>query len=111
MGDTAWQFMTHWNSSAAAAHLEDRQAKAFTVVHAFIAYDCNITHCTVPVQNVNGDGPWLNGDPTTPNDACFEHVGHLVAEAASHGIEIPRLPRSLHAEADKLVRGYIQGTS
>lgn len=92
MGDTVWQFLTHWDSSAAAIYLKDRQAKGFTVVQAFIAYDWNNTHCTVPVKNLHGDGPWLNDDPSTPNEAYFENVDHLVAQAASDDIVLALLP-------------------
>ena len=92
MGDTVWQFMTHWNNSAAVAYLEDRRVKGFTVVHAFIAYDWNDTQCTVPVQNFKGEGPWSGGDPGKSNDSYFKNVDYLVAQAASRGIVLALFP-------------------
>ena len=45
-----------------------------------------------PLANANGDKPWLNDDPRTPNDAYFRHVDALVEFANQQGLVLAMLP-------------------
>jgi hypothetical protein len=45
-----------------------------------------------PLANTNGNVPWLNGDPSTPNDAYFKDVERLVEFANRQGVILAMLP-------------------
>ena len=45
-----------------------------------------------PVANPQGHVPWLDGDPSRPNPAYFEHVDHLVDFANRKGLVLAMLP-------------------
>ncbi len=93
LGDTAWPLYAQYSKEEAEAYLDDRSAKGFTVIQGVLAWGGGTGFETeAPGPNYAGDVPWLDGDPTRPNEAYFAHVDHLVAYAQERGLVLAMLP-------------------
>ncbi len=77
LGDTAWELFHRLDREDAALLLQDRAAKRFTVIQAVVLAEYE--GLTVP--NAYGHLPLLDNDPTRPNEAYFEHVDAIMAQA------------------------------
>ncbi len=84
LGDTAWGLFTGLTESETAEYLDNRAAKGFNVVQAVLKWRSD--------PDENGEMPWLDGDPTTPNPAYFDRVARIVEMAAERGIVMALLP-------------------
>ena len=92
-GDTAWPLFAQYTKDQAEAYLANRSQKGFTVVQGVLAWGLGSGfEGKVPLANANGDKPWLNDDPGTPNDAYFRHVDALVESANKKGLVLAMLP-------------------
>jgi hypothetical protein len=79
LGDTAWPLFAQYTKDQAEAYLADRGQKGFTVIQGVLAWGLGTGfENKTPIANANGDKPWLNDDPRTPNDAYFRHVDHML---------------------------------
>ncbi|MFO8081271.1 MAG: DUF4038 domain-containing protein, partial [Armatimonadota bacterium] len=85
MGDTAWGVFGGLTEAETAEYLDDRAAKGFNVVQAVLVW---------PSKSVdeNGEAPWLDGNPATPNPAYFDRVARIVQMAAERRIVMALLP-------------------
>ena len=93
LGDTAWPLFAEYTKDEAETYLANRGAKGFTVIQGVLAWGGGSGFETqAPGPNYAGDRPWLNGDPTTPNEAYFRHVDHLVSFARKRGLVLAMLP-------------------
>jgi hypothetical protein len=93
LGDTAWPLFAQYSKDQAEAYLRNRGTKGFTVVQGVLAWGRGTGfESKFPMANAAGDKPWLNDDPTTPNDAYFQHVDDLVDFARRQGIVLAMLP-------------------
>ncbi len=92
MGDTAWQLMTNWSPSDVQIYLDNRKNQGFTVVHALLAYDWNNTGCVSPNRNLDGQFPWIDGNPAAPNEVYFQNVDYIVGQAAQRGMVLALFP-------------------
>jgi hypothetical protein len=93
LGDTAWPLFAQYSRSQAEAYLKNRAEKGFTVIQGVLAWGRGTGfESRVPMANAAGEKPWLNEDPTTPNDAYFREVDHLVDFANQHGLILAMLP-------------------
>jgi hypothetical protein len=93
LGDTAWPLFAQYSRDQAEAYLVNRSRKGFTVIQGVLAWGLGsgFEH-KVPLANANGDKPWLNDNPATPNDAYFRHVDRLVESANRKGLILAMLP-------------------
>lgn len=69
LGDTQWLLYRSFPLSDMRKLLADRKRKGFSVVQVML-----IGYEQSPMPNINGDLPWLNNDPTRPNERYWEHV-------------------------------------
>jgi hypothetical protein len=93
LGDTAWPLFAQYPRDQAEAYLENRSQKGFTVIQGVLAWGLGTGfEGKVPLANANGDKPWLNDDPATPNDAYFRHVDALLESANRRGLVLAVLP-------------------
>ena len=93
LGDTAWPLFAQYTKEQAEAYLANRGQKGFTVIQGVLAWGQGSGfEDKVPLANANGDKPWLNDDPRTPNDAYFRHVDALVDFANRQGLVLAMLP-------------------
>jgi len=69
LGDTLWHLYRSFAPADARAIMEDRRDKGFSAVLVMlIGYEPD------PAPNINGDYPWLDSDPSRPNEKYFAHV-------------------------------------
>ncbi len=93
LGDTAWPLFAQYSQIQAESYLTNRAEKGFTVVQGVLAWGRGTGfESKVPMANPAGDKPWINDDPSTPNDAYFKEVDHLVDFANRRGLILAMLP-------------------
>lgn len=83
LADTQWELFRRYSLSDAQRILENRKAKGFSVVMVMLTGvgDGN-------GSNVDGQYPWLNGDPAAPNPAYFTNVDGAVKLALTNDIQL-----------------------
>jgi hypothetical protein len=86
MADTAWQMPVDLTREEVDLYFRDRAAKGFNVVQ-IVAVDG-----TYSKANPYGQRPLHNNNPSTPNDAFFDHVDYIVNKAAQHGMYVAMVP-------------------
>jgi len=73
LGDTLWHLYRSFSPADVRAILENRRDKGFSAVLVMlIGYEAD------PMPNINGDRPWLDSDPSRPNERYFEHVDSVM---------------------------------
>ncbi|HLV36881.1 MAG TPA: glycoside hydrolase family 140 protein [Spirillospora sp.] len=88
LGDTAWELFHRCDRDEAEHYLENRRQKGFNVVQAVILAELD----GLRDPNPYGDLPLIDGDPTRPNEAYFQHVDYVIDLAAQKDIYIGLLP-------------------
>lgn len=88
LGDTAWELFHRLTREEAERYLRNRAERRFTVVQAVALAELD----GLGVPNPYGHTPLLNNDPTTPNEAYFQHVDWIVGKANSLGLYVGLLP-------------------
>jgi hypothetical protein len=83
MADTAWHLLNKLSRSDADLYLETRAAQGFTVVQMEIN--------TRFRDNVAGK-PFVNDDPSRPNEAFFRYMDGVVAKANALGMYVSLVP-------------------
>ena len=80
LGDTQWQLWRDFSLADAELILANRQAKGFNVIQVMVT---GVGDGTRP--NLEGQLPWLNNDPATPNEAYFARADRIVEMAQKYG--------------------------
>ena len=101
LGDTAWEIFHRLNRKEAERYLENRRQKGFTVIQGVVLGELD----GLNTPNANGDRPFINNDPTKPNEAYFKHVDFIVNTAKEKGIYIGMLP----TWGDKVTKAWGKG--
>jgi Protein of unknown function (DUF4038) len=72
LGDTCWLLFQRLNREEVDEYLKDRAAKGFTVIQAYVIRGLDKRH---PDGNSSllGESPFLDRDPTKPNEAFFKN--------------------------------------
>jgi hypothetical protein len=73
LGDTQWELFRGFTLEEADMTLENRRSKGLTVIQVMIT---GTGAGTKP--NLSGHKPWLNNDPSTPNDEYFKNVDTII---------------------------------
>ncbi|MGE5221818.1 MAG: DUF4038 domain-containing protein [Omnitrophica WOR_2 bacterium] len=93
LGDTAWPLYTQYSRQEAEKYLIHRSQKGFTVIQGVLVWGGGTGfEASQPGPNDAGDPPWLDGDPSHPNDAYFKHVDHLAQFAFEYDLVLAMLP-------------------
>ena len=94
LGDTVWPLFTGYSYEEAAWYLERRKAQGFTIEHTMIIWDFGTGKPDDPVPNPNPEGelPWKNGNPATPNGRYFEYADRIVELAGKMGMVLGIMP-------------------
>lgn len=94
LGDTAWPLLVQYSQSQAESYLKNRAGKGFTVIQSVMAWSAGGTGAEVksPTANPDGEKPWLNDNPATPNEAFFRRIDGLVEFARQQGLVLAMLP-------------------
>lgn len=88
VGDTAWELFHALDRDSATYYLKRRAEQGFTVIQAVVLAELDGLHA----PNAYGNTPLLNDDPTSPNEAYFEHVDFVIDKAEEFGLNIGLLP-------------------
>ena len=91
LGDTNWALFTLYTSSEAEEYLAHRAKQGFTVVNVMMIFSAGPGMKPI-VENTEGNGPFLGGDPATPNEAYFKHVDRILEMARAKGIILAIMP-------------------
>jgi len=83
LGNTQWQIFREYSIEEAKLILENVKGKGFSVVQAMLLGVEGPIH-----PNVNGEMPWIDNDPTSPNKAYFENVDSVMWLANDIGMVI-----------------------
>ena len=85
LGDTAWLIFQRLDNKELEDYLKDRADKGFTVLQAYVIRGLEKKHPDGPI-NVLGESPFIDRDPTKPNEAFFKHVDHVINRANELGM-------------------------
>jgi hypothetical protein len=85
LGDTCWLLFQRPNHEEVDEYLKDRASKGFTVIQAYVIRGLGQRH---PDGNSSliGEPPFIDRDPTRPNDAFFKNVDYVVNRANELGL-------------------------
>lgn len=87
MGDTAWVLFARLTKEEADTYLKTRSEQGFTVIQAVASG----LHSTL-AANVYGEKPFINDDPSTPNDKYFQLVDYVIDKAEEYHLNIALFP-------------------
>ena len=87
LADTAWTLFYNPTREEADLYLRNRKEKGFTVVMPVLLWGEDMA-----AQNVYGETPLVDWDPTQPNEAFFAHVDWVVNRAEELGLHVAMLP-------------------
>ena len=76
LGDTQWELFRHFTVEEARQVLEDRRAKGFNVILVMLTGVAG--DGKAPLPNLDGEVPWIDGDPARPNEKYFQHVDTVI---------------------------------
>jgi hypothetical protein len=88
LGDTAWELFHRLDRDEATQYLTNRSKKGFTVIQATVISDMD----GLRIPNPYGDLPFVDGNPSKPNEAYFRHVDFIVNKAEELHLFIGMLP-------------------
>jgi len=85
LGDTCWLLFQRPNREELDEYLKDRAAKGFTVIQAYVIRGLGQKH---PDGNASllEAAPFVDRDPTRPNEEFFKHVDYVVNRANELGL-------------------------
>jgi hypothetical protein len=85
LGDTAWLLFQRFNRGELEEYLQDRASKGFTVIQAYVIRGLGERH---PDGNRSliGESPFVDRDPTRPNEAFFKNVDYVINRANELGL-------------------------
>ena len=85
LGDTCWLLFQRLNHEELDLYLKDRAAKGFTVIQAYVIRGLDKKH---PDGNSSllGESPFIDRDPTRPNEAFFKNMDYVINRANELGL-------------------------
>lgn len=81
LGDTQWQLFRDFTLEEAELILKNRAEKGFSVIQIMVTGTGDGT-----TPNKDGDTPWLNNNPATPNEAYFSRIDQIIHLAGQYGL-------------------------
>lgn len=87
LADTAWDLFQRLEREEADRYLKDRADKGFTIIQAVIGGAGSHQG-----PNRYGDEPFLERDPTRPNERYFSHVDWVIERARHYGLRVALFP-------------------
>ncbi len=83
LGTTQWELFRGYSLEDARTILEKTRSHGFTFVQVMVV---GVSDGTKP--NVQGEKPWINDNPLTPNEAYFKNVDAVVQAAQEENLTI-----------------------
>jgi len=91
LGDTNWALFNLYTPSEAVEYLDHRARQGFTAVNVMMIYSGGPGKKVI-VENTEGNAPFLNGNPATPNEAFFRNVDRVLAAARTRNLVLAVMP-------------------
>ncbi len=88
LGDTAWELLHRTTREECSYYLRTRAVQGYTVIQTVVLAEMD----GINSPNALGEKPFVNGDPSKPNEKYFARVVEVVDEAASRGLYVALLP-------------------
>ncbi len=88
IGDTAWELFHKLDREESTDYLTTRAEQGFTLIQAVVLAENDGLKKT----NSFGEVPFIDLDPTKPNEAYFKHVDFIVDKANELGMVVGILP-------------------
>jgi len=88
LGDTAWELIHRTTREETSYYLQTRARQGFTVIQTVALAEFD----GIKEPSALGLKPFIDNDPTRPNEAYFNRVVEIVDEAASRGLYVALLP-------------------
>jgi Protein of unknown function (DUF4038)/Putative collagen-binding domain of a collagenase len=88
LGDTAWELIHHTTREECSYYLHTRAQQGFTVIQTVVLSEFQ----GITQPSALGEKPFIDNDPTRPNDRYFDRVAEIVDEAASQGLYVALVP-------------------
>lgn len=101
LGDTAWELIHATTREECSYYLATRARQGFTVIQTVVLAEFDGIKKPTPL----GEKPFVDDDPTKPNEAYFDRVVEIVDEAAARGLYVALLP----TWGDKLTAPWGEG--
>ena len=87
MGDTVWSIVNRYTQEEAAFYMEQRRTQGFNVLNVMLIFNGGPGLKTA-MADQEGETPFLDMNPATPNDRYFRNVDRLVAQARQTGFTL-----------------------
>lgn len=88
LGDTAWELFHRLTPEEIARYLDNRAAKGFNVIQAVVLAEMD----GLRKPNQQGEVPFIDLDPTRPNEKNFALVDEVIRMAAHRNMYLGLLP-------------------
>lgn len=88
LSDTAWELFHRLKREEANLYLTTRANQGFNAIQSVAVAELD----GLNVANANGDLPFIDFDPTRPNELYWRHVDYIVGRANELGLCIGLLP-------------------
>jgi hypothetical protein len=88
LGDTAWELIDHTTREESQYYLHARAAQGYTVIQTVVLAEFG----GITKPSALGEKPFLNDDPSRPNEAYFDHVKEIVTDAAARRLYVALVP-------------------
>ena len=87
MGDTVWSLVNRYTPEEAEFYMEHRREQGFNVLNIMLIFNGGPGIVT-PMADAEGELPFVNMNPATPNDHYFRNVDRIVALAREKGFTL-----------------------
>ena len=91
LGDTAWTIANLYTPAEAEEYLDHRSRQGFSVINVMMVFTGGPGMKAVS-QDVEGTLPFLNWNPSTPNEAFFKNIDRVLAVARSKSLILAIMP-------------------
>jgi hypothetical protein len=91
LGDTAWTLSDLYTPADAEEYLDHRARQGFTVINVTMIFADSPSANPVSAD-ANGNLPFLNWNPATPNEAYFKNIDRVLAAARSKNLILALMP-------------------
>jgi hypothetical protein len=88
LADTAWELLHRLTLEETKQYLDTRARQGFTVIQTVALAEMD----GLRVPNADGQLPFEGLDPSKPNEAYWQHVDAVIAEAEKRGLMVGLLP-------------------
>ncbi len=88
LGDTAWQLIDFCTLEESVYYLHARAQQGFNVIQTTVLAEFDGLNS----PSAQGERPFVDNDPTKPNDKYFAHVAEIVDLAAANQLYVALLP-------------------